>query len=202
MEENTNEKTELEERKPKNGTETPAIRKKKSIGRKLMDKLFSDDPIGVSERVKNEIIWPGLKELSYEIFMSTVSMIFWGEVRGGGRSRPGSRNIRNDRYEDYGRYSDSRGRSQSMPQNHRSSYDYGEIIFRSKEAAEDALAYLRECIDRYNRASVADLNEASELSSKYTDQYHGWYDLRDAGVYPTPDGWMLDLPPTNPLRMH
>lgn len=200
MEENKNENIEVEESKPLKNTGTPAIRKKKSFGRKLMDKFFSDDPIGVSERVKNEIIWPGLKELSYEIFMSTVSMLFWGEVRGTGRGRPGNRNLRNDRYEDYGRYSDSRGRTQSNLNSHRSSYDYGEIIFQSQKAARDALSCLRNNIDKYGRTSVADLNEAAELSSNYTDQYHGWYDLRNADVYPTPDGWIIDLPPTERLR--
>lgn len=179
-----------------------ATRKKKNIGRKLMDKLFSEDPVGVSEQVKSEVIWPGLKELGYNIFMYTISMVFWGEVRGS-FSRPGGKSFRDDGYKDYGRYSESPGRYNSRDiRNRRPSYDYGEIIFQSREAALYALNHLQKCIEKYDRASVADLNEAAELSSTYTDQYHGWYDLRNAGVYATADGWVIDLPPTDRLRTH
>ena len=179
-----------------------AIRKRRSLGRKLMDRIFSDDPIGVSERVKNEVVWPGLKDLGYNVLQSAISMMFWGEVRGGYGGRGSSRNIRGgyrDGYEDYSGYSrddrrdHDRGRRRD---DRRASYDYGEIIFNSKGRAEDALDYLSDLIKQYGHATVADLNERAELSSKYTDRYYGWYDLRNATVYPTPDGWMLDLPPT------
>lgn len=205
MSENDSSRNDIPEQEPtkeRADIDKSAIRKKKSIGRKLMDRLFSDDPIRASERVKNEVIWPGLKELGYNILMSGLSMMFWGEVRGG-YSRPGSRSQRNERYEDYSRYSDSSGgRERPNYGSRRPSYDYGEIIFRTKEGADGALKHLRWCIDRYGQASVADLNGEAELSSKYTDHYYGWFDLRNSGVYPTPEGWVIDLPPTEPIKIH
>ena len=82
MEENVNEvpKTAEQDTEPKKKEKInmQAQRKKKSFGRKLMDKIFSDDPIGVGERVKNDVIWPGVKELGYNALMSAVSIIFWG----------------------------------------------------------------------------------------------------------------------------
>lgn len=183
-----------------------AIRKRRSLGRKLMDRIFSDDPIGVSERVKNEVIWPGLKDLGYNVLQSAISMMFWGEVRGGYSRRGSSRNVRGgyrDEYEDYNGYSrdDRRDRGRgNRRDDRRSSYDYGEIIFNSKGRAEDALDYLRACIEQYDHATVGQLNERAELSSKYTDWYYGWYDLRNATVYPTAEGWVLDLPPAEPVR--
>ena len=180
--------------------EKGAVRKKRSIKRKILDKFFGDDPVAVSERVKNEVMLPGLKDLGYNILMSALSMAFWGEVRGG-YTRPSGRSSRDGRYEDYTRYSDSRSRAPaSNMRSSRPSYDYGEIIFASQRKAQEALDHLDWCIERYHQASVADLNEAAELSSKYTDRYYGWFDLRGASIHPTSEGWVLDLPPAEPIR--
>lgn len=178
--------------KEKNG----AKRKKKSFGRKILDRFLSDDPIGISERVKNEVIWPGIKKLGYEILMSGLSMAFWGEVRGGGSSR-------NDDYHDYSRYANGNrdnGRSGNRQRNNRPSYDYGEIIFDSESRAKDALGYLHYLVDTYGRATVADLLERAELSSSYTDRYYGWTDLPNTDVYSTQEGWVINLPPTIPIK--
>lgn len=181
-----------------------AERKKTSFGRKILDTFLSDDPLLVSERVKNEVIKPGLRDLGYNIMQTGLSMLFYPDGRGA-PPRSGSRFGRNERYEDYTRYSDNRG-SGRMPgsgsgrRDSRPSYDYGEIIFASRGRAEDALDHLLWCLEKYNQASVADLNEAADLSSKYTDRYYGWYDLRGADIRGTSEGYVLDLPPVETIR--
>lgn len=180
-----------------------AERKKTSFGRKILDTFLSDDPLLVSERVKNEVIKPGLRDLGYNIMQTGLSMLFYPDGRGAPHS--GMRNSRNEHYEDYTRYSDNRG-SGRMPgsdrgrRDSRPSYDYGEIIFATYGRAKDALDHLMWCLDRYKQASVADLNEAADLSSKYTDYYYGWYDLRGADIHGVSEGFVLDLPPVETIR--
>lgn len=188
------------EKSGKTNQKVKGSRTKKTFGRKFLDKMLSNDPIGVSERVKNEVIWPGLKDLGYNILMSAISMAFWGEVRGNYSRNGGRGGTRSDRYTDYSGYSRNDSRPRVPDRRNTPSYDYGEIIFATRRDAEEALDHLIWCINKYNQAAVADLNEKAELSSKYTDRYYGWYDLRNAAVIGTSEGWILDLPPCEPLR--
>lgn len=182
-----------------------AVHKKTSLGRKILDTFLSDDPLLVSERVKNEVIKPGLRDLGYNIMQTGLSMLFYPDGRGAPPRVGGPRGGRNERYEDYTRYSDNRGSgripgSSGRSRDSRPSYDYGEIIFATRGRAADALDHLLWCLERYNQASVADLNEAADLSSKYTDYYYGWYDLRGADIRGTAEGYVLDLPPVETIR--
>ena len=199
------EKTEQEEREK--GVNAPenngAVRKKTSFGRKILDTFLSDDPRIVTERVKNEVIKPGLRDLGYNVMQTALSMMFYPDGKGAPAGRFGRSN-RNERYEDYTRYSDNRSSGRvpgaSGGHNSRPSYDYGEIVFVSYRRAKDALDHLMWCLDKYNQASVADLNEGADLSSKYTDYYYGWYDLRGSDIRSTSEGYVLDLPPVESIR--
>jgi len=76
----------------------------------------------------------------------------------------------------------------------------GEILLVSKADADRVLETMSELIDRYDAVSVADLYSLLGHPTNYIDNNWGWTELVFANVLQTQDGWMLDLPPVQPLH--
>lgn len=173
------------------------IKKKKSIGRKILDTFLSEKLDDVGDYIRYNVIGPGAKNLVYEIFMSTLSMMFWGDASVGRRAaRDGSGRRAYDRAYDDRRGSSGRDRAR------RPAYDYDDIFFETREDAERVLDRLYDALDRYGKARVADLYDAAGISPEgnFTVNYYGWYSLRGSGAYPTSEGWALELPKCESLR--
>ena len=68
------------------------------------------------------------------------------------------------------------------------------ILFETREDAEKALNTVKDMIETYGWACVADLYEIAGLSSTYTDARMGWTRLDDADVVESRDGYGLRLP--------
>ena len=170
-----------------------AVVKKKTFGRKVLDLFLSEKIDDVGDYVTHNVIGPGIKSLLYDMVNSAVSMMFWGDpnVRRNSRNGGGRK--------DYDKMYDDRRRRE---RGRRPAYDYDDIIFETRDDAERVLDRLYDQLDRYGKARVADLYEAAGLSpdGNYTVNYYGWYSLRGAGVYPTSEGWAIDLPKCESLR--
>lgn len=172
------------------------IKKKKSFGRKVLDTFLSEKIDDVGDYVTHNVIGPGIKSLLFDMVNSAISMMFWGDPNVRRRDR---RDGGGSRASDYWRAgNDGRSRERSR----RPAYDYDDIIFETRDDAERVLDRLFDQLDRYGKARVADLYEAAGLSpdGNYTVNYYGWYSLRGAGVYPTSEGWAIDLPKCESLR--
>lgn len=175
-------------------------KKKKTVGRKILDTFLSEKLDDVGDYIRYNIFGPGVKSLIYDVVMSTFSMMFWGDANvGRGRdSRGGSGRRAYDRA-----YDDRRsGRDVRDSRARRPAYDYDDIFFETREDAERVLDRLYEQLDRYGKARVADLYEAAGISAEgnYTVNYYGWYSLRGSGTYPTSEGWALELPRCESIR--
>jgi len=174
-----------------------AVVKKKTFGRKVLDLFLSEKIDDVGDYITHSVIGPGIKSLLYDMVNSAISMMFWGDpnVRRNSRRDGGG-----SRANDYWRASNERGRSSDRGR--RPAYDYDDIIFETRDDAERVLDRLFDQLERYGKARVADLYEAAGLSpdGNYTVNYYGWYSLRGAGVYPTSEGWAIDLPKCESLR--
>lgn len=174
-----------------------AKRKKKSVGRKVLDFVLGEDMDKVNDYVKYDVIGPGIKNLIYDIFVSAISMAFFGEVRrtGGSRDRDSARTRRTS-YENM--YNDRRdmGRTRSR----RPSYDIDDIVFDTRDDAEIALDRLERLLDQYGTVRVADLNSVAGITGTWTDKNFGWTDLRGVRVLPVPEGYIIDLPPCEDVR--
>lgn len=78
-------------------------------------------------------------------------------------------------------------------------YDVNNIILVSKEEAETVLERLNDIIERFDVVSVADLHQLVGLPSTYVDNKWGWSSLRFADVRQIREGFLLDLPPVEPI---
>lgn len=69
-----------------------------------------------------------------------------------------------------------------------------DIEFDSRSDALEVLANLKDLLDEYQVVSVMDVYSSSGLKTDPTQDKWGWYDLDDAEVIRTREGWVLNLP--------
>lgn len=173
------------------------VKRKKSVGRKILDTFLSEKIDDVGDYIRYNVLGPGVKSLVYEVFMGTLSMMFWGDASVGRRSTRDSNGRKA-----YDRIFDDRRAERERARSGRAAYDIDDIFFESRDDAERVLDRLYDLLDRYGKVRVADLYSAAGISPEgnYTVNYYGWYSLRGAGSYPTSEGWVLDLPKCESLR--
>jgi hypothetical protein len=75
----------------------------------------------------------------------------------------------------------------------------GDIIMTSNEEADLVLERLTDIVDNYDTASIADLYDLLGLPHTYIDNKWGWDDLRDADVRQVREGFLIILPPAEPI---
>lgn len=78
-------------------------------------------------------------------------------------------------------------------------HEFDEITLATRVEADEVLTRLRQLIDRYEEASVADLYKMLGVNPEYTDDKWGWDDLDTARVSRSRGGYTLDLPRPEPL---
>lgn len=203
MEENNNNKPK-KHRNGERGVPGGAYRKKVKMSERIVDALLEDDMMMIPERLVDELLWPRLIDLGYDLVIAAVGMAFRREPRGGYRRSGGSRERDRDwREEDYSRFSERPSSSSRRPK--RPSYEYQEVQFRSREGALDAMDYISWYCEKYDQCPVAILYEKAGLSASWTDHKYGWRDLSmltEDDILPGEDGgWVIDLPPVESIRI-
>lgn len=164
--------------------------KKKSLGSKFADTFVTEDAGNVKNYIFLEVLVPAVKSAISDMVSTGIEMLLYGESKGRKRGS-GYRSS----HTSYSSYYDDRDRvsaRRSYADRDRRSND--DLIFDSRNDAEDVLCRMFEVLERYDNVSVQDLNEMVGKRSDYTDQNWGWTDLRDASVSRVRDGYLLKLP--------
>lgn len=181
--------------------------RKKPLGRRFAEAFGAQEGQGVIDYILYDIIVPATKNMLLDSISDGVEMALFGEVRGRRRrssdnrsryaydrvsyrdDRDRYRNDRRDRRDDrYGR--DHRDDIQER----RSMRDYEDIVFNSKQDAEDVISSLVDMIDEYGQATVADLYDLAGITPEYTYGNYGWTNLSSATSVRDRDGYTLRLP--------
>lgn len=178
---------------------------KESVFKKFKNNFFGSDVNSVMGYITKEVLLPAVRDLIVDTTSKGIEQMIYGEVRSTRRRTS----------------TDGRPRySYSNPIDVRPSSSYtrgrvpprvpvrqtgrrhmvGEILLVSKADADRVLETMSELIDRYDAVSVADLYSLLGHPTNYIDNNWGWTELVFANVLQTQDGWMLDLPPVQPLR--
>lgn len=82
----------------------------------------------------------------------------------------------------------------------RNSTDISEICLESRADAINVINYLRDRIEDYNAATVADFYDAIGASSNFTDNDYGWTNLDAAYISQSRDGYSVILPKVKYLK--
>ena len=79
-------------------------------------------------------------------------------------------------------------------------HDFEELVFDSRLEAESVLERMRDIIEQYEMASVADLYSLAGVSSNYVDNNWGWRNLAQARTRQVREGFLLELPRAEELK--
>lgn len=175
-------------RKPENKEIAPVAKgkeKKKNFGQKFLENFFVISKDDIEDRLMKEWLIPGIKNMLED----AMHMILFG-----GRTRSGSRNVEGDkiRVVNYDKAYD-RGESRGTAALSRR-IRKPELIFETREDAEDVLRTLFEYLEEYHRATVKDLYALADMDTEHTMNNWGWTDLSDAVVVRVEDGYLLEMP--------
>jgi len=190
------------EKKIEKVIEGEVIRRKKPLGRRISETFVKGDAQSVGQYVMFEVLLPALKDTIADVTSQGVERMLFGEARSTSRRtgrRPGT-----NPYVQYDRFSsqNDRGRKQEKEypsRRARASHDFDEIILATRAEAEEVISRLFDLVSKYDTASVRDLYELVGAEARFTDDKWGWTDLRGSGVTRVRGGYLLDLPPTEPL---
>lgn len=173
--------------------------KKKSKFEKVMEDFIVRDLKDIGYYIWKDVMVPGLKDAMADTINNTVGMMFWGDAGayGGGRKR------RKGEKEDYGRFSRSGGGRRRRDEDddddrpsrrRRDNQEYNNIELDSARDCKAVLDELEDQIEEFGQASIADLYALTGISSEFTDNHYGWYDMDGFDYVHVRGGWLLKVP--------
>lgn len=168
------------------------ITKKKTSTQKIADSLIGDEVGEVKSRVWDEIFWPSMKDILYEMGSSALGMFLGVDYKIGGSRRGSSSN--RESYTKYYRSGGNKDTRDNARRHGRDRYNIDDVILGTRGEAEEVLDCLTDIVDQYGMASISDLYDLLGLESTYTNEKYGWYDLNTASVRPTREGYLIKLP--------
>jgi hypothetical protein len=175
------------------------VQRKRSLGKRFHDTFIGSDSRSVGQYIVMDVLVPATKDMIHDVITSYVERMLFPDSRpvvrrrasssGGGVGRinySSSSSIRRDPREEERRRHVSSGS--------RSRHDFGEIVLEKRVEAEEVIDRMAAQIEEYGQVSVADLYDMVDVTSAFTDNKWGWYDLEGARVRYVRNGYLLDLP--------
>jgi hypothetical protein len=186
--------------------EGDVVRRKRPLGTRIREMFLGDDTKGVAEYVITDVLVPAWKDMVADAVSQGIERMIFGETRppgrrGGTRSSTFNNNTGHVNYSRYGSNSNRREdpRSTGPSRRARATHDFDEIIIPTRREAEEVIEQLDIILEKYESVSVKDLYELVGVDSHYTDEKWGWTELRGASVSRISNGYLLNLPKTEPL---
>lgn len=174
--------------------------KKKSLSAKIKETFVEADFKSVFGYVVNEVLIPAAREMIVTASTKGVERMIYGDRgprRGSGygptRSSYGGSPLRTD-YRSASTRPPSQIGAQRYPRAGRNDY-----FIETREEAMDVLQMMHDILEMYDEVSVADYNAMLDIPSVHTDEKWGWKNLVDSHVRPTRDGYLIELPPAQPI---
>lgn len=180
----------------------PVVTNKATVKKRTAWDKIKDAFIGENDSVGDFILY----DVAVPAFRNTMSDLGVGIIEGlFGNSSYNSRGRRGGVVRDRGRsyisynsIDDGRSRRDSN-RSSRARHDFDNIIFTTRNEAEDVLSHLVDLTLEYGEASVREFYELSGIEANYTDDKYGWTNLRDAYVNRSRDGHIIIFPATRVL---
>jgi hypothetical protein len=177
-----------------------AVERKEPLRKKFLQAYAGDSAQSVGQYLVMDVIVPGTKNIIADLVTQGINRLLFGG------SRPVQQGVRSNVGGSYGKFFNGGGQSQQQntqqPQVHQvqQTGGFGEIILQTRSDAELVIDALRELIEAYGNAKVANLYALVGKSGDFTDQSIGWTNLSRAGVIQIREGYLLDLPKPVVLR--
>lgn len=169
--------------------------KKDSTAKKAVKSMIKVDGHQIKEFVFGEVLIPTLKDAVYKIITNGLSMVLFDRVDGPRESRSGLTGTRIS-YSGYYRGDNPPRESRSDRYSRRESFvPDGQIVYTTRQEAEDIIDGMADIIDQYGQVSIADMYDLSDVSAPpHTYNRYGWRTTRDFYTRHTADGWVIVTP--------
>lgn len=178
-----------------------AVERKEPLRKKFLQAYAGDSAQSVGQYLLLDVIVPGTKNIIADMVTQGINRLLYGGTRpvqqGGGRAGVTG----------YARYFNGGGNNQSQQQSQQPvarqvqpQQSFGEIVLQTRADAELVIDSLRELIEVYGNAKVANLYSLVGMTGNFTNQSYGWTNLSRAGIIPIREGYLLDLPQPEVLK--
>lgn len=186
----------IEESRPKleKIVENAARKKKRGFGTWLKETFTGEDAKSVARYVSSDVIIPAIKDLIADAGTQALQRIIFGDSSPRGRYDDRSRDRTHVPYNRMSISGGDRRDGRTISRRSRAVHDFDDIVLGSRREAEDVLYAMKQRVDEYGSATVTDLYDLVDISSNFTDDKWGWFDLHDTGVRRIRDGYVLVLP--------
>ena len=167
---------------------------------KLTRNIISPDAKNMKSYIVDNVIVPSIKKICSDVLTTGVHLLFGGEAsarRGGTAGRVSYTN-----YNDVDRFSSGRPTKPAATNYNKGSVAlFDEIEVETKVEAEEILTRMSEYLEVYPSISVGDLYDLAGIPSfPHTYHQYGWRTVAEAKPVRTTSGWLLRMPPVEPLR--
>ena len=174
--------------------------RKQGMLKKFTRYIIEDTIESARERTIADIVVPGVKTLIFDTATEILDLMLFGAAGDALRSSRRRSDSRRESRTSYSRYYDEKGRKSDSRVSYRDlPNDPDDIILDTRRQAQDALEELDYTIRKYGHASIADFYDIVGVTSDFTDNHYGWTSIRESGIRPVRDGFLIVLPRTKLL---
>ena len=162
---------------------------KKPLGKRISSIFTEKDGKDIRNYIVFDWLIPGIKNGILDI----LSLMFFDEVRD---RKSGRRRQDRERtsYSSYYRGESSRSRDCDKKRyRDDDKVDYRNIILEHRDDAEDVIDALQRRIEKSGAATIADLMDLIDETSRFTDNNWGWTRTRDIGIRRVSRGYLIDV---------
>ena len=176
------------------------VQKKAPVMKRMVRGLVADDINNVGEFLVTDVLLPSFRNLLFDLITQGSARTLFGST-GARRSLGGAGPVSSIRtaYNKIAEGNPSDIRRSAQPVRRRTA-PMELIILETREEALAVLDALMARVERFGRASKADLNDLLGITGEFTDQNWGWTNLDQAGVSQSRDGYLLDFPDPIDIR--
>lgn len=174
---------------------------KTPLGVRLRQAFTNDDARSVGDYLLFDVAVPAIKATIFDLIQGGASRALFGQGMSTRQPTRGGSNI------NYNQISRGQGVGQSvnttqpqMSARDRATFNFEGIVFPTRVGAERALTVLIETIELYQVVGVADLYDLVGITPSFADDKWGWFNLQGADIVPVRTGFVLDMPPVQPIR--
>ena len=183
------------------------VERKKGIFERLAITMVGPEGLpGIARYLGKEVLLPAVKDMTFNAFQSGLSMLLYGGERR--NSSNAGRPTYNNQWAHPTQRTSTTTRTNYQQTSKQAPVEARggvlEFVIPNRADASAVLNQLRDDIDRFGRASIADYYDyigVDDKYSAYTDHTHGWSDLHTATILPVRDGsgYIIEFPPVEIL---
>ena len=174
--------------------------RKQGVIRKFTRYIVEDTIESARERTLADIIVPGIKTLIFDALTDTLDLVLFGGSGETSRNYRNRSNSHRNSRTSYDKYFDEKDHRKYSRNSYRDlPNDPDDIILDTRREAQNVLEELDHMIHKYGQASIADFYDIVGVTSEFTDNRYGWTSIRNAGIRPVREGFLIVLPRTRVL---